>query len=536
MRVALCIALAAIVAGAGMFAQAAFARSDGARATKAINNGTVTLVTDGSAADLDGATNELAASAMIVRNVQETLLTFKGSSITQYKPVLATSWQAKQGGKVYVMRLRRGVRFHTGRVMTSTDVVYSLQRTVLAGLVNNYLLSRFFSHIKTQIKALDRYTVQFTLDRPSPFFLSSLANEYVTGIVDSTALKRHIKKNDYGHAYAQTADIGTGPYMIQRWQRSQQLTLVRFPRYWGGWSGPHFSKIIVRTVPESSTRRELVEKGQADLTFDLTPQDYQAMKTEKGITIKSPYATEVAYAVMTQAGPLASRYARQAMSYAMNYDALISSALKGYGRRAYGPIPATLLGFSKAFVYNTNLAKAKALFLKAGDKPGTTFTYSYAPGPVNEFTGRILQAQLQQIGYKLKLQQLDEATFSGIFYGSEPASKRPNIMPFAWWPDYNDPYDMANSLVNSKLAAPNGANAGIYSNKQVDATLARMANERGAKLLADSRKLQDLTTRVDPPALWLAEPAQVTVMRSTLKGFVPNPLFIQVYDFYALHR
>jgi peptide/nickel transport system substrate-binding protein len=529
-------ALTAVLAGAGIISQPAFARLSHA-SSHAGNGGTVTLVTDGSAADLDGATDELASSAMVARNIQDTLLTFKGSSISQYRPLLATSWQATNGGKTYIFHLRHGVKFHTGRTMTSKDVVYSLQRTVLAGLTNSYLLSRFFTNVKTQIKAVGPYTVQFNLNKPSQFFVSALADEYICAVVDSTALKQHIVKNDYGHAYATTADIGTGPFKIKSWQHSQQEVLVRFPQYWGGWKGSHFNTVIIKTVPETQTRRELVEKGQADLTFQLTPQDYAAMKTEKGISIASPYATELAYVAMTQAGPLKSPYARQAMSYAMNYNAVLASALKGYGRRAYGPIPRVLLGFNpNGFLYQTNLQKAKALFIKGGDKPGTTFTYTYSPGPLNEFAGRILQAQLQQIGYNLKLQQLDEATFNGIFYGSEPASKRPNMMPFAWWPDYNDPYDMANILLNSKMAVPNGANAGLYHDPQVDAVLARMANEQGSKLVADAHTMENLVTRVDPASIWLAEPAEVTVMRSNLKGFTANPLFVQVYDFYTLHH
>jgi peptide/nickel transport system substrate-binding protein len=68
------------------------------RARAAMNDGTVTMVTDGSAADLDPATDELASSANIQENLDETLLTFVGSSITKYRPVLATSWNVSNGG------------------------------------------------------------------------------------------------------------------------------------------------------------------------------------------------------------------------------------------------------------------------------------------------------------------------------------------------------------------------------------------------------------------------------------------------------
>jgi peptide/nickel transport system substrate-binding protein len=495
------------------------------------------MVTNGSAADLDPATDELASSDMIQRNIDETLVAFVGSSITQFRPVLATSWTTSNGGKTYIFHLRHGVLFHTGREMTAQDVVYSLARTISAGLVNNYLLSRFISKPARQIKALDKYTVRFDLDRPQQFFLPSLANEYVTSILDSHALKAHVKKNDWGHAWASTHDLGTGPYVLQSWRHSQQVVLTRFPRYWGGWSGHHFSRVVVSTVPETATRRELIEKGQADLTFQLTPQDFQAMSRNPRLKLVAPYGTEVDYITMTQAGNLKSPYARQAMSYAFNYNAVLNSALRGYGRRAYGPIPAVLLGYDPhTFHYQTDLNKAKALFQKAGVKPGTTFTYTFNTTPINDAAGRILQAQLAQIGMNLKLQQLDEAAFNNIFYGSEPAAKRPDLMPFAWWPDYNDPYDMANILVASWNAAPAGANAGIYRDAQVDALLKHMQSAGRSSLLQLAKRLQDLTGRVDPPAIWMAEPAQVTVMQKTLKGYVFNPLALQTYDFYQLHH
>lgn len=531
----------ALVAGALWSAPAAGAqrshRPAPAHAAAAINDGTVTMVTNGSAADLDPATDELASSNMIQRNIDETLLSFVGASITKYRPVLATGWDVKNGGKTYIFHLRHGVYFHTGRPMTAEDVRYSLTRTISAGLVNNYLLSRFISNPTKQIKVVDRYTVRFNFDRPQPFFLPSLANEYVTSILDSHALKSHEKKHDWGHAWASTHDAGTGPYRLQTWRHSQQVVLTRFPRYWGGWSGHHFSRVVVSTVPESSTRRELVEKGQADLTFQLTPQDYQAMAKNARLRVVAPYGTEVDYIAMTQAGHLKSPYARQAMSYAFNYNAVINSALRGYGRRAYGPIPAVLLGYDPhTFHYQTDLNKAKALFQKAGVKSGTTFTYTYNTSPENDAAGRILQAQLSQIGMNLKLQQLDEAAFNNIFYGSEPASKRPDLMPFGWWPDYNDPYDMANILVASWNAAPTGANAGMYHDARVDTILKEMKNAGGSRLLQLARNLQDMTGRVDPPAIWMSEPAQVTVMQKSLKGFVFNPLALQTYDFYQLHR
>jgi peptide/nickel transport system substrate-binding protein len=251
----------------------------------------------------------------------------------------------------------------------------------------------------------------------------------------------------------------------------------------------------------------------------------------------APYGTEVDYAVMTEAGPLASPYARQALSYAFNYNAYLTAAFHGYARRAYGPLASVLLGYDPhMFHYQTDLARARALLQKAGVKPGTVLTYTYSPGPRAQTAGLILQAQLAQLGITVKLQQLDEAAFNGIFYGSEPPGKRPNLMFFGWWPDYNDPYDECVPLVASYSAGAAGANAGYYHNKEVDALLAQMKNTDRELLVGDAHKLQDITGRVDPPALWLDEPAQATILARSLKGYVFNPLELQTYYFYTMHR
>ena len=504
-------------------------------ASSFVDSGTLTIVTNQSASDIDPANNEVAGSDMIARNVAEPLVAPDGSSITHFKPVLATSWSSNANHSVWTVHLRHGVMFHTGREMTADDVKYSLARTMLANLVNSFLLGRFMTNPNKQIKVLDKYTVEFDLGSSQPLFIDALSSLYGSLILDSHALKAHEKNHDYGHGWATDHDAGTGPYVISSWAHSQQIVLTRFAGYWGGWSGPHFSKVIVSTVPEDSTRRELVERGKADLTFQLTPQDYQALSKEPQVNVIAPYGTEVEYIDMTEAGPLASPLARQALSYAFPYDAYIHGYLRNFGKRSYGCLPSTMLGYDPGvFKYQTDLNKAKELLQKAGVKPGTTLTYvSYEP---YRTAGEFLQAQLAQIGINLKVQILDEATYtSSYYYANTPAAKRPNLMAFGWWPDFNDPYDECNILLNSAAAGANGANAGFYHNKQVDSLLSKMKTAGSEALVSLSKQMQSEAAQ-DPPAIWIDEPAQVTVLAKSLKGYVFNPVELQTYDFYGLHR
>ncbi|MDB5057567.1 MAG: extracellular solute-binding protein family 5 [Chloroflexi bacterium] len=502
----------------------------------AASNMTLRLVTPGTLGDLDPASEQDYSSDTIARNIEETLVGFSGAAMDKYRPVLATSWSSNADQSVWTFHLRHGVTFHTGRCcMTADDVKYSIGRTVTAGLGGSYLYSRFISNPAKQIVVVDPYTVRFDLARSQPAFLAALTSEYVGLILDAKAARAHEdKKTHDAHAWITNNDIGTGPYKLQRWQRGTEVVLQRFPGYWGGWSGSHFSTIIVDTVPDSATRREQVERGTADITFNLTPQDYKAMSGNSALQVTAPYATEVDYIIMTEAGPLKSPLARQALSYAFNYDAYIQGLLGGYGKRAYGPIPSALLGYDPAgFKYQTDLNKARALLQQAKVQPGTTLTYAY--GSNGAQAGQILQAQLAQIGITLKQQHLSDPAFSSMFFGSGAAASRPNLMFQTWWPDYNDPYDMTSNLIYSKAVGAAGANGGYYANKTVDSLLDAMKTADRGTLTRDGKQLQNITTQQDPAAIWVAEPAQVVVLGKRVKGYVSNPIELHTFGFYSLH-
>jgi len=225
-----------------------------------VDDGTVTLVTDGIAADIDPANNELEFGDSVIRNIDETLVRLAGSTLGSYEPDLATSWSSNADKSVWIFHLRHGVKFHSGRCcLTATDVQYSLTRSVAAGLAGSYMLGRFLTDPTKQIKIVDPYTVEFDLGHSQPFFLSAAGQDYNALILDAKAVQAHKTKSDpWAHNWAQFHDAGTGPYMLQSWTHGEQVVLTRFADYWAGWSGPHFSKVILGNIPDATTRRELM--------------------------------------------------------------------------------------------------------------------------------------------------------------------------------------------------------------------------------------------------------------------------------------
>jgi peptide/nickel transport system substrate-binding protein len=487
--------------------------------------------------DLDPATSFDGPSAAVLRGAYEGLVRLKGSSTTQVEGVLATSWTSSQGGKVWTFKLRHNVKFHDGTPFNAAATKASIDRSLKINQGPAFIEGTFVTASGVQV--VDPYTLRFTLKAPTNIFLSALAAEWGNWIISPTAFMGHQTKSDMGHAWLQSHDAGTGPYTISQLVPGQSTTLTAFPGYWGGWSGKHVTTVILNAVTADATRREEVEKGDADLTESLTPQDLSAMTAESGLSVNRTYGMRNLSLVMTEAGPLATPAARQAMGYAFDYKAYINDLLKGYARQAQGPLPRTFLGHDSSLpLYTTDLTKAKALLQQAGVAPGTQMTMWYqGEDETTHAAAEVMQGQLAQIGINLKIENHDASSFIGMFYGNTPAAQRPNFFVWYWYPDYNDPGDWLYPQYYSKLAGSAGSNGGFYHNAQVDKLLDKAAILADTKQrLALYNQIQHIVTWDDPASVFLTDLPEAVAYRKTLHGYYLNPVYTASFDFYNLWK
>ena len=315
------------------------------------------------------------------------------------------------------------------------------------------------------------------------------------------------------------------------------VVLERYPEYWRGWAGEHFSDVAIRVVTEPESRRALIESGSADIATTMSLTTTRALEANRELRVDRRFTLAVSYVAMTVAGPLRSPEARQALCLAFPYDDVIDGVFEGFAKRAVGPVAELCQGFNPdTFVYSTDLDRARALLQRAGVAESTTISYALPVGN-REATAiaELFAANLAALGLEPDIQVVDFATYIDLSFGDLPAEERPNLFSFFWSPDYNDAWNHLWPQVS--CAAWQAGNVGHYCNSRVEDLLEETKSPPDeARYLSALAEIQQIVTRDDPAAIYVAQVQWPTVMRRDLARFNLNLIVPEFIDFYALHR
>jgi peptide/nickel transport system substrate-binding protein len=502
--------------------------------------GTLVVAVDAFNGDFDPASAYLLSEALIWRGIYESLVRLKGSSATEVEPLLADSWEANADKSSWTFHLHPGITFTDGTALDAQAVKTVYTRDITIALGTQFIVGSFITDPDKQIVVVDPMTVRFDIGYSVPHFDVVMAAQYGTGMVSPAVFTEHSTgADDQGHEYLLTHAVGTGPYMLDAFQPNDQVVLVQNPNYWRGWEGSHFSKIIIRQIPEASTRRQLLESGDVDIAYAGTPEDTDVIRNDPRFVVGDFKNLDLTYMILGEYGPLEKPEARQAINYLWPYDDYLSTVARGTLERAHGVFPDLLFTHDDSvFAYTTDLDKARDLFAQAGVPEGTTLTYEYYTG-FGKQEGEVLQAQLEKVGMHLKIVEKGFGAMNDDLVTDRPVEERANIYYWGWWPDYNDPSNFSWILFNS-AAAPDQCpcyNSGYYHNDRVDEIInAGFSETDDSKLTESFKEAQDIMTRVDPPILPMGQQLDETYFRADIKGNYFNPLYILTWDYYALSR
>jgi peptide/nickel transport system substrate-binding protein len=392
----------------------------------------------GDLSTLDPAAEIADASQLVLPLTGDMLVDVDSSDPTKVVPRLAETWEINGDATEFTFTLRDGVTFSTGTAMTAQDVVTTFDRLRYFAGPPAFLLDTVSS-----IAAVDDRTVRFTLTGPDSAFLSKLAAPYLV-VLDGEALLGNggvadpsAPTADKAQTYLDETTIGTGPYVLDSWQRNEQVTFTANPDYWG--EAPAFDQVTVLDIREAATQRQLLERGDLDIAMDLDPDTAKALEGSSGVTVSSTPSLNLIYLALNNAAPgvpeLADVRVRQAIQLAVDYEG-ISTGLAGGAPRPAAVDPLGLQGADQVDPVETDAEAARRLLAEAGVSDlalEVTFANQTLYGIPLTTLWEKLQADLGEVGITLTLKPVEYDQWIAAFREGSLS-----LTTSLWAPDYID--------------------------------------------------------------------------------------------------
>jgi peptide/nickel transport system substrate-binding protein len=332
----------------------------------------------------------------------------------KFKPELADDMSI--GDMSVTFKLKKKAIFQDGTPVTAKDVKWSLDRAVSVGGFPTFQMGAGSLTKPEQFVVIDDNTFRVDFARKDRLTVPDLA-VIVPCIVNSELVKRHATEKDpWGMEFTKQNTAGSGAYKVASWIAGTEVVLERNDAWMGG-PLPKTKKIIWRMVPSAGNRRALLERGDADISYDLPNKDFVELKQDGKLAIVStPYSNGIQYIGMNvKSPPFDNLKVRQAVAYAIPYQKIMDAVLFGLAKPMYGAAPdaPTQVAWPQPHKYNTDIAKAKALMAEAGFPSGfdTTLSFDLGFAGVNEPLCVLTQESLAQIGIRTTINKVPGANW-----------------------------------------------------------------------------------------------------------------------------
>ena len=428
---------------------------------------------------------------------QSTLL--KRDSNLRIENDLATSYEVSEDALTWTVTIRDDAVFSDGEKLTADDVVFTFQKTKESGSVVDL-------NLLTEVKTLDDYTIEFTLERPHSAFSAILVS---TGIVPEHA---------YDSNYAENP-VGSGPFKLLQWDKGQQLIVEANPLYYG--EQPFFKRITflfleedaafaaaragevqIAAIPHAFGDQQvsgmsLVNLESIDNRGIMFPFVKAGGETEDGKPIGNDVTADLAI--------------RQAINIAVDRQALVSGALNGFGTPAYTVCDHMPWWNPETVLNDADFETAAAILAEVGwedtdgdgilEKNGLKASFSLIY-PASDMTRQALALgvaeMIRPLGIDIKAEGKSWDDIQELMHS--------NAVLFGW--GSYDPIEMFN-LYHSSMAGFSWYNTGFYNNAAVDeymelalsATSEEEANSYWKKAQWDGET--GFSGKADAPWVWL---------------------------------
>ena len=464
----------------------------------------------------------------ILGNAYQGLVGYNVKDVTDIFGVIAEKWEVSEDGKTFTFTIRPGMKFASGNPITAEDAVYTLQRAVKLDKSPAFILTQFgFSadNVDAMIRKTGDMTFEFEMDKPyAPTLVLYCLTATVGFIVDSELVKSHEVDGDFGYNWLKTNYAGSGAFSIREWRANEVVALERNDNYSG--EAPAMARTIYRHIPEASTERLLLEKGDIDIARKLTPEEITALSTNPDIAIDKGVKGSIYYLGLNQKNEnLAKPEVRQALKYLVDYDAIADTIMKGMVIKHQAFLPLGFLGVLEETPFSLDVAKAKELLAAAGLPDGFSVTMDTRNTPDITAMAQAMQQTFAEAGIKLEIIPGD-----GGQTLTKYRARTHDIYIGRWGPDYQDPHTNADTFARNPdnsddakskpLAWRNAWDIPEMTKKADAAVLEADADKRAAMYIELQKESQETS-----PFVIMFQEIEVIARRKNVNGFVIGPSF-----------
>jgi peptide/nickel transport system substrate-binding protein len=314
---------------------------------------------------------------------------------------LAESWKESADGKTYEFKLRAGLKFHNGDPVTTEDVKFSFER--YKGAAAKILHDRV-----RQVEIVDPLVVRFQLKEAWPDFMTFFGTtataagivvpkKYLTQVGDD-GFKKH--------------PIGAGPFKFVSHKPGVEVVLEAYPGYWR--RVPHLKTLVLKSVPESTTRALMLKSAEADIVVALDGPDAEGIKRDPSMQIVSSKHASIFWIEFAEQwdakSPWHDKRLRLAVNHALNRQAINEAACLGFCPPAGVIVPRVMDFALQVAPPSYDAQKARQLLTEAG-YPNGLDAGEFVPIPGFPTVAESVLNYLTATGIRMRMRPIERAAF-----------------------------------------------------------------------------------------------------------------------------
>lgn len=527
------------------------ATDGGAAAGDVPNPDTLVITVNDDVFNLDpAAVNENDVGQVAIMNVYDRLVAIPAEGGTP-EPSLATEVPTvdngllSEDGLTYTFPIREGVKFSDGTDLTAEDVKFSWDRVVEMNLPEGQ--SELFENV-AETRVVDDFTFEVTLAEVDAAFLSRVVAAMPASVVSPEAVEENggIEAGQPNQWMTQNM-VGTGPYMLNSWERGDRMTFDINPDYWGEPAHlPVRWELIVDSPAPGLQAREydIVDISPTDVP-SIEPIEHAEVDTDilDLQVLQIGMNMNIAEGVLPPGDTIPLDFfqdvrVRQAFNYAFDYQGYIDGILAGLGGRGSFVLPAEMYGYDpEAPIYEHDPEMAEQLFREAGwwDEG---FTISILTDQTHEgFTGAALTLkdtiEALNPNFTINVMQVPEARFDEAL-ATDP-------FPMAMFSYTSSQWSTPDAYLEDS-ALPNGRYGSILSFED-----GYSDPEQITELVQSARRALDEEERLEilseiqhvlyEEAMWImpANEGAPSGRGEWVKGHVENPMWPRPSQYWKLY-